>query len=127
MYINSIGKVPMNCPRISGKASAPSPAATVINPPILFVTVINWSIHSMLLAYMGAIPIPMKAVRIPKATTEVSANIAGRVLPTILIKKLKSKVPKGFNFIEMKIATNLIAAKDPQKTAVTLAPIFLDR
>ena len=127
MYINSIGKASINCPRISGKASAPTPAATVINPPILFVTVINWSIHNMLLAYMGAIPIPMKAVRIPKATTEVSANIAKRVLPTILMKKLNNKVPNGFSFIEIKIATNLIAAKEPQKTAVILAPIFRNR
>ena len=81
----------------------------------------------MLLAYMGAIPIPMNTVRIPKAITEVSANIARRVLPTMLMKKLNSKVPNGFSFIEIKMATNLIAAKDPQKTAVILAPIFLNR
>ena len=76
---------------------------------------------------MGAIPIPMNAVRIPKAITEVSANIARRVLPTMLMKKLNSKVPNGFSFIEIKMATNLIAAKDPQRTAVILAPIFLNR
>ena len=80
----------------------------------------------MLLAYIGAIPIPMNAVKIPKITTLLSANIARRVHPTMLIKKLKMSVPSGFNFIEIKMAINLIAAKDPQNTAVILAPIFRD-
>ena len=117
----------MNCPRSKGNTSAPTPAATVINPPILFVTVINWSIHNMLLAYIGAIPIPINAVKMPNASTVLSANIARRVHPTILIKKLNKRVPKGLNFTEMKIAMNLIAANDPQNTAVIFAPFCLDR
>ena len=127
MYINNIGKVAMNCPRSKGKASPPTLAATVINPPILFVTVINWSIHNMLLAYIGAIPIPINAVKIPNTSAVLSANIARSVHPTILIKKLNNRVPNGLNFTEMKIAINLIAANDPQNTAVILAPICLDR
>ena len=55
----------------------------------------------MLFAYIGAIPMPMNAVKIPKITTLLSANIARRVHPTMLIKKLKMSVPSGFNFIEI--------------------------
>ena len=67
MYINNIGWVVINCPRKRGKVSAPIPAATVINPPILFVTTINWLIHNMQPANIGAIPTPMKAVKTPNA------------------------------------------------------------
>ena len=81
----------------------------------------------MLLAYIGAIPTPINAVKIPKASTVLSANMARMVHPTILIKKLNKRVPNGVNFTEMKMAMNLIAANDPQNTAVIFAPFCLDR
>ena len=127
MYINSIGKLAINCPRKRGNASAPIPPATVINPPILFVTVIYWSIHSIQLAKIGAIPTPMKAVNMNNASIDVSPKMANRVLPTTLKKKLNIKIPKGLNFTATKIARNLIKANAPQNIAVIRAPTFLDR
>ena len=124
IYINSIGKSAINCPRNKGKESIPTPAATVIKPPILFVTFINWSIHSILLAYIGAIPTPMKAVKILNVSTEVCPNIANKVLPTTLRIKLNINVPDGLNFTATNIARNLMVVNDPQNMAVTLAPIF---
>ena len=81
----------------------------------------------MLLAYIGAIPTPMKAVKIHNASTDVSPNIANKVLPTTLKKKLNTSVPDGLNLTERNIARNLITVNDPQNMAVILAPIFRER
>ena len=117
----------MNCPRNNGKESIPIPAATVIKHPILFVTFINWSIHSMLLAYIGAIPTPMKAVKILNVSTDVCPSMANKVLPTTLRMKLTINVPDGLNLTATNIARNLIVVNDPQNMAVILAPIFRER
>ena len=121
-----MGKDAINCPSSNGNASVAIPDETVISPPILFVTIINWSIHKMLLAYIGAIPIPINDVKIPIAMTLLSANKAKRVLPTRLIKNPNKRIPKGLNLKEMNIATSLIIINEPQNTAVILAPTFLD-
>ena len=126
MYINNIGKLAINCPRKRGNASAPIPPATDINPPILFVTVIYWSIQSMQLAKIGAIPTPMNAVKTLNASTDVSPNIANKVLPTTLKTKLNINVPNGLNLTAAKMARNLMKANDPQNIAVIRAPTRLE-
>ena len=81
----------------------------------------------MQLANMGAVPMPMNAVNVIKASIETFPNIANKELPTILIKKLNANVPRGLIFTERKMATNLIIVNEPQNTAVILAPICLER
>ena len=122
-----MGIVAMNCPRNKGKISAPIAPATVMKPPILLVTVMYWFIHNMQLANIGAVPMPMNAVKAIKASIDTSPNIANRELPTILIKKLNASVPIGLIFAETKMATNRMVVNEPQNTAVILAPICLER
>ena len=62
-----------------------------------------------------------------KTVDETSPNIASRELPTMLMKKLNTSVPNGLTFTDRKIAENLMNVKEPQNTAVILAPICRER
>jgi len=93
-------------------------------------------------AKIDAIPTPRKAVQIYQEIlkycnkycrdsskdltlskiAEVSPQMDRGSEPTRQMEKLKIKMTCGFNFIAAKMAKNLMAAKLPQKMAVTIAP-----
>ena len=126
-YIKSIGNPEINCPITIINEFPPKDPATTIKDPILLVTLICCFNHKIPHAQMDAIPVPITAEHTKRTSTDSSAAEDKTTIPIPHKEKLNINWYKELIRNAMKTDANLIAAKDPQKAALTLAACCLER
>ena len=126
-YIKSIGNPEINCPNIIKNEFPPNDPATIIKDPILLVTLICCFNHNIPHAQIDAIPIPITAQHIKRTLTDVSPAEDNTIIPIPQKEKLNINWCKELIRKAIKTEANRMAAKDPQKTALTLAASCLEK